>query len=347
VPGTLRGRAAYLAYRAGAGVARLIPESLGEPAARAVARLMAVVTPEKRRQVERNLERATDGSLQGAALRRAVAATFDSYGRYWFELFHLRGDLDRDELLADHNMVEGFDRIVAGCDAGTGAILALPHVGAWDYAGAWLSAQGYPPTVVVEPIEPPELFDWFADTRRRLGMEVVALGPEAGGAVLRALRDGRVVCLLCDRDLTGDGIEVEFFGERTTLPAGPATLALRTGAPLLPSAVYFRPGGHHGIVQRPVPAERRGRLRDDVTRVTQELAQRFEELIRAAPEQWHLLQPNWPSDVRSNGHRSNDDRSNDDRSNDDRSNDDRSNDDRSNDDRHDDRGRGDGAAARG
>jgi phosphatidylinositol dimannoside acyltransferase len=150
---------------------------------------------------------------------------------------------------------------------------------------------------VVEPVEPPELFEWFAGARRAMGMEVVPLGPEAGGAILRALRDSRVVCLLCDRDLTGDGIDVEFFGERTTLPAGPATLALRTGAPLLPAAVYFRPHrGHHGVVQLPVPAERQGRLRDDVARVTQELARRFEQLIRAAPEQWHLLQPNWPSD---------------------------------------------------
>ena len=295
---TLGARASYYAYRAAGGVARVIPEAIGEPTARALARLAAVATPEKRRQVERNLRRATGGKLRGAELQRAVAATFDSYGRYWYELFHLRSDLDRAELLADKNMVDGFHRIVDGCAAGTGVILALPHVGAWDYAGAWLSVQGYPPTVVVEPVEPPELFEWFADTRRRLGMEVVELGPDAGGAVLRALRDNRVLCLLCDRDLTGDGIEVEFFGERTTLPAGPATLALRTGAPLLPSAVYFRPhGGHHGIVQPAVPAERSGgRLRDDIARVTQELAYRFEELIRAEPEQWHLLQPNWPSD---------------------------------------------------
>jgi phosphatidylinositol dimannoside acyltransferase len=284
---TLGDRASYYAYRTGAGLARVIPEGIGEPTARALARLSAMATPAKRRQVERNLRRATGGKLHGAALQRAVAATFDSYGRYWFELFHL----------ADSNMVDGFDRIVAGCEAGKGVILALPHVGAWDYAGAWLSVQGYPPTVVVEPIEPPELFEWFADTRRRLGMEVVPLGPDAGGSVLRALRDSRVVCLLCDRDIGGDGIEVEFFGERTTLPAGPATLAFRSGAPLLPSAVYFRPrGGHHGVVQPPVPAERQGRLRDDVARVTQELAYRFEELIRAEPEQWHLMQPNWPSD---------------------------------------------------
>jgi lauroyl/myristoyl acyltransferase len=290
-------RASYYAYRAGGAVARLIPEAVGQPTGRAVARLSVHWSAAKRAQVERNLQRATDGALQGAALRRAVSETFDSYGRYWYELFHLRGDLDRAELLADHNMVDGFDRIVEGCAAGKGVILALPHIGAWDYAGAWLSVQGYPPTVVVEPVDPPELFDWFADARRRLGMDVVPLGPQAGSAVLRALRENRVVCLLADRDIVGDGMEVEFFGEKTTLPAGPATLALRTGAPLLPCAVYFRPDrGHHGIVLPRVPAERLGRLRDDVARVTQELAYRFEELIRAAPEQWHLMQPNWPSD---------------------------------------------------
>ncbi len=290
----------YYAYRAGAGVAQLLPQVVGEQMARGLGRLSAVVLPARRRQVERNLRRATGDGLRGLALKRAVSKTFDSYGRYWLELFRLRGDADEADLLADDNMVEGFEHVLEGCEAGNGVITALPHVGGWDYAGAWLAAHGYPPTVVVEPVEPPELFEWFADTRRRLGMEVVPLGPDSGRAVLAALRANRVVCLLCDRDIAGDGVEVEFFGERTTLPAGPATLALRTGAPLLPVAVYFRPrGGHRGVVQAPVPAVREGRLRDDVARVTQALAGRFEELIRAAPEQWHLLQPNWPSD-RSN-----------------------------------------------
>jgi KDO2-lipid IV(A) lauroyltransferase len=154
--------------------------------------------------------------------------------------------------------------------------------------------------VVVERVEPPELFDWFVEVRRSLGMEVVALGPEAGATVARALRENRVVCLLADRDISGDGVEVEFFGEATTLPAGPATLALRTGASLVPVAVYFRPrGSHYAKIGPPVPVERTGRLRDDVVRITQALAHRFEALIREAPEQWHLMQPNWPSDRES------------------------------------------------
>jgi phosphatidylinositol dimannoside acyltransferase len=298
VPNPLGARASYLAYRAGAEIARVVPGSVAQPAARVIGQALAFAMPGRRRQVERNLLRASGGALQGLALRKAVAETFGSYGRYWLELFRLPDDA-LGTLEID---IEGFDYITAGIERGSGVILALPHVGGWDFGGAWLATQGFPPTVVVEPVEPPELFEWFAGARRALGMTVVQLGPDAGRAVLHALRSNQIVCLLCDRDLVGDGIEVEFFGERTTLPAGPATLALRTGAPLLAGAVYFAPrGGHHAVVMPPVPAQREGRLRDDVGRVTQELAHRFEELIRAAPEQWHLLQPNWPSDLATNG----------------------------------------------
>jgi phosphatidylinositol dimannoside acyltransferase len=293
-------RASYLAYRAGAEIARAVPESIAQPAARIVGQALALAMPVRRRQVARNLRRASSGELQGIALQRAVSETFGSYGRYWLELFRLPNELG-GELELD---IKGFEHVEAGIERGSGVIVALPHVGGWDFAGAWLATKGLPPTVVVEPVEPPELFEWFAGVRRALGMTVVQLGPEAGKAVLQALRRNEVVCLLCDRDLVGDGIEVEFFGERTTLPAGPATLALRTEAPLLPTAVYFGPrGGHHAVVMPPVPAQREGRLRDDVGRVTQELAHRFEDLIRAAPEQWHLLQPNWPSDHANGGRR--------------------------------------------
>jgi KDO2-lipid IV(A) lauroyltransferase len=128
---------------------------------------------------------------------------------------------------------------------------------------------------------------------------VVPLGDGAATAVMKALKANEVVCLLCDRDLERNGVEVEFFGERTTLPAGPAMLGLRTGAPVLPTGVYFTPryNGHHAIVRPPLTASRLGGgLRDDVARVTQSLARELEFLIRRAPDQWHLFQPNWPSD---------------------------------------------------
>jgi KDO2-lipid IV(A) lauroyltransferase len=150
-------------------------------------------------------------------------------------------------------------------------------------------------------VEPPELAEWFVGLRASLGIEVVPLDSKAGTAYTRALGANRVLALLCDRDVAGGGVEVEFFGERTTLPAGPATLALRTGAPLVPATIYFtESGGHHGIARPPLDTTRRGKLREDVARITQDLAHELEDLIRQAPEQWHLLQPNWPSD-RSGG----------------------------------------------
>lgn len=288
-------RASYLAYRSAAALANAIPESVALPVAEGFGRLAAPLLAERRRLVARNLRRATDGRLEGVALRRAVSDTFASYGRYWLELFRLPGDWRT--AVEPRFQAIGWEHIATAREAGKGVILALPHLGGFDFAAAWLAGRGIAPTVVVEPVEPPELFEWFAGVRAAIGMEVVPLGPEAGTVVLRALKENRIVCLLSDRDLAGDGIEVEFFGERTTLPAGPAVLALRTGAPLVPTGVYFRPGGRHfALIGPPLPVQREGRLRDDVTRITQDLARRFEELVRMAPEQWHLMQPNWPSD---------------------------------------------------
>jgi phosphatidylinositol dimannoside acyltransferase len=133
--------------------------------------------------------------------------------------------------------------------------------------------------------------------RREMGLTAVPLGEGSGPPLLRALKNGEVVGLVSDRDLVGNGVEVEFFGERTTLPGGAATLALRTGAVLLPVMVSSGPENWHtGVVHPPLDTARSGSLRADVARLTQELATCFEGFIRRNPEQWHLYQPNWPSD---------------------------------------------------
>src|SRR3954454_17482553 len=196
---------------------------------------------QRRGQVERNLRRVHGSEFDGSDLRREVTATFESYGRYFFELFRL--PTYDATWIEGHFSCHGIEHVADGVAAGRGAVLALPHLGNWDFAGAWLALQGFDVTVVAEPVEPPELFDWFVETRVRLGMRVIPLSPSAGTAVLRAVRNNEVVCLLADRDLTGDGMEIEFFGERTTLPGGPAMTALRAGAPLLPVGCYFMPHG--------------------------------------------------------------------------------------------------------
>jgi lauroyl/myristoyl acyltransferase len=293
-------RTPYLAYRAGAEIARLVPERIGMPVARGLARATPSVMTARRAQVERNLRRIYGPGFGGAELHAAVRDTFASYGRYFYELFRL--PTAPPGWIRAHFRCRGIEHIAGAVADGTGVVLALPHLGNWDFAGAWLALQGYTVTVVAEPVEPPELFEWFVDTRARLGMRVIPLSPSAGTEVLRALGDNEVVCLLADRDLTGDGIDVEFFGERTTLPAGPALVTLRSGAPLLPAGCYFRPGGcHETDILAPLPTERAGRIRDDVARATQDLADAFETLIRAAPTHWHLLQPNWPSDREPRG----------------------------------------------
>jgi lauroyl/myristoyl acyltransferase len=284
------------AFRAAAALARVAPEPVAMASERVFGVGAALVARNKRRVVERNLRRVLGPQLHGRELRRLINATFASYARYYIESFRLPSLSPQD--VRDGLTTDGYEHVDAALASGIGPILALPHLGGWEWAAFWLTLGGQARvTAVAEALEPPELFEWFTELRTSLGMEIVELGGDAGSRIMRAIRDRRVVCLLCDR-LIGDGagVEVEFFGERTLLPAGPATLALRTGAPLLPTAVYFRGDRHFGVVRPPVPATRQGRLRDDVTRVTQALAYELEGLIRVAPEQWHLMQPNWPSD---------------------------------------------------
>jgi phosphatidylinositol dimannoside acyltransferase len=289
-----RARAAYLGYRAGAEIARVLPPALAQPLARVAARTWMTTSTQRRHQVARNLERVA--STHPSTGVHSTEAVFDHYARYWYELFRLPyEDLDR---LDERVECDGWEHLRAAAADGQGVLLALPHLGNWDVAGAWLATRGYPVTAVAEPVDPPELFDWFAATRERIGIQVLPLGPDAGSQVLRAVAAGRIVCLVCDRDLTGDGIPVTFFGERTSFPAGPALLAVRSGAPLLPVGLSFLPHGRHGVrILPPLPTDRRGRLRDDVARVTQHLADVFEELIAAVPDQWLMMQPNWPSDT--------------------------------------------------
>ena len=251
---------------------------------------------DKRKMVERHMRRVRPHA-SSIEIRRLTQQVFDSYARYYLESFRLP-TLTNAQVAASFTVEGYYENMLPALDRGKGVILALPHLGGWEWAGRWAADLGNKMTVVVEPIQPPELFEWFADLRRKFGMTVIPLGPDAGPAVLKSLRNNEVLCLLSDRDITGGGIEVEFFGERTKLPAGPATLALRTGAALLPTAAYFtdRGVGHHGVIGAPMNCERHGKLREDVQRITQDLAYELELLIRRAPEQWHLLQPNWPSD---------------------------------------------------
>jgi phosphatidylinositol dimannoside acyltransferase len=287
----------YLAYRVLGASLQVLPEAVAEAAAVAVGTLMARIGGTRRDMWVKHLRRIVGPHLSPAEVEDWVQRAFVSYARYWFDGARL--PTIPDSVVLDRMTMNpgGMDRLAEGMAAGNGAILALPHIGSWEWGARFLALEGVPMTSVAEPVEPPALYEWFVSQREALGLTILPLDEDVGAPLLRVLRAGRLVGLLCDRDLVGNGIEVEFFGERTTLPAGPAMLALRTGAPLMPAAVYSGPGdGHSGVIMAPLPTERTGRLRDDVARVTQMLAESLEELIRAAPEQWHVFQPNWPSD---------------------------------------------------
>ena len=267
-----------------------LPRRSAIPVSRALA-LAVLASPKSARDrhfVALHQSRARGVTLEGRARKVAVREAFASYARYWMESLRLP-EMPPADVDARFS-IEGLEHIEAALAAGTGAILALPHVGGWEVGGSWFVRQGFPLTVVVEALKPPELFTWFADLRRSQGFTVIPLTRSAGISVVRALRANQIVALVSDRDIAGGGVEVEFFGERTTLPAGPASLAARLGVPLLPTAVYFKDDGHHAVVRPPLSTE------GDPATVTQALAHELEDLIRAAPEQWHLFQPNWPSD---------------------------------------------------
>ena len=290
---------AVAGYKVASMLARVAPSKLLEGASVGVGSSLARAMKQNRAMVMRHLQRV-DPSLNGNRLQEATQQAFVSYTRYYLETFRLPSQ-STSQIAAGHQ-VEGFEHIERAASHGKGTILALPHMGGWEWSGRWLIDQGFQLTAVVERLENTELFEWFVNLRSRYGVNVIALTDDAGVAVGKALRDNHVVSLLCDRDIPKDGkrtgVDVQFFGETTTVPAGPAFFALRTGASLLPMATFFTPGanGHKAVIRPALVVERQGSLREDVLRISQLLMFEIENLIRQAPEQWHLFQPNWPSD---------------------------------------------------
>jgi phosphatidylinositol dimannoside acyltransferase len=291
-----RAEVVYLAYRGSASVLRRLPETLAEAAASVAGLLLTGFRRDARAMYARHLTRVLGRPLSNAEIRDWTRRAFSNYAHYWLDGARL-ASLPPEVVLERFTVESGYEHLVDNMALGKGVVMALPHVGSWEWGGAWLALKGYPMTSVAEPVEPQALYDFFAAQREAMGLHIFPLTSGVGAALLRTLRDGGLVGLLCDRDIQGNGVEVEFFGERTTLPAGAATLALRSGAALVPVAVYIGPGQNHtAVIMPPVKCERTGSLRADVARVTQALASDLEELIRRAPDQWYVFQPNWPSD---------------------------------------------------
>jgi len=250
-----------------------------------------------RQNIRQIVEHGTDARIDDRVLSRWVRRSYASYARYWAEGATLPGATPA--LIGSRiKFIEGEDHLRQAMERGKGVIVALPHIGSWDWGGAVVAQIGFPMTAVAERLEPPELFEWFVTKRESIGLLIEPLDAGAGKRLVRTLRSGGLVGLLCDRDLMGDGIEVTLLDRRARMPAGPATLALRTEATLLTGVIYSGPGDQHSIyISAPLSTAREGRLRDDVNRVSQAIADELSGFIRRSPEQWHVFSDPFSQDA--------------------------------------------------
>jgi phosphatidylinositol dimannoside acyltransferase len=296
---TVRDRATGLGYSAGWGLVKTLPGGVSERAFRAVADAATVRNGRGVQQLRRNLRQVVGPTMSELRMDALVGAGLRSYARYWMETFRLE-NMDHDAVAASFEThSHGIENIDKSLAAGRGVVLALPHMGNWDASGLWLVSHSGPFTTVAERLKPASVFDRFVAYRESIGMEVVALtgSDRSPTAILtERLRQNKVVCLLADRDLTRNGMEVDFFGRTARMPPGPAMLAATTGAKLLVVNSYFvgeRDWGHDISTPIELPGER---LRDQVRAGTQTMADRFGAAIAARPQDWHMLQRLWPED---------------------------------------------------
>src|SRR5215467_307570 len=244
------------------------------------------------RVLEGNLRRVLGSGATGQDLRVASRESMQSYARYWLEIFRL--PVMTTDRLVDGTVASGdVDALLSHLASGRGVVVPLPHMGNWDQAGAWIIAKGAGSfTTVMERLEPESLYERFLGFRQDIGMEVLPAsgGPSPFGVLAQRLRAGGLVALPCDRDVTGSGIEVDFFGEKALMMGGPAALAVQTGAALMPATLWFEEDRWGVRVHEEIPVPESGDRWQKATAMTQHVARAFEEGIREHPADWHMLQ---------------------------------------------------------
>jgi phosphatidylinositol dimannoside acyltransferase len=290
-------RVTDLLYAAGWAAVKRLPEPVANGLGRQIADLAWHRRGRGVQRLEANLARVVPdaGPDRLAELSRAGMR---SYLRYWMESFRLPAW--SAERVRTGFEVADVHHLTDGLAAGRGVVLALPHLANWDLAGAWVTTVlGVPFTTVAERLKPESLYDRFVAYREGLGMEVLPHeGGSAFGALARRLRSGGLVCLVAERDLSSSGVEVSFFGERTRMPAGPALLAQHTGALLLPVTLWYDDSPvMRGRVHPPVPLPEQGTRAEKTAAMTQALADVFAAGIAEHPQDWHMLQRLWLSDL--------------------------------------------------
>jgi lauroyl/myristoyl acyltransferase len=290
---------------AGYGLGWSVLSRLPEPVSLGVFRFVAEVA--WRRQgpsvqvLEGNLRRVLGPGATGADVRAVSRESMRSYARYWLEVFRLPV-MPLSRLIAgmeddSHGKIQiALDHLAAG----RGVIFALPHAGNWDQAAAWIIAKGAGSiTTVAERLKPESLYERFVGFREGLGMVVLPAsgGDRPFGILARSLRAGKCVCLPCDRDIGGHGVEVDFFGEKAQMAPGPAALAERTGAALMPAMLWFTEEGWGVSVGAEIPVPANLDRKERTVAMTQQVARFFEDQIAEHPQDWHMLQRIFTADL--------------------------------------------------
>jgi phosphatidylinositol dimannoside acyltransferase len=298
--GGLKDRLADAGYGLGWSVVCRLPESWAQSAFRFFADRAWRRQGRSVQVLERNLRRVIGSEAPAEQLRGLSRQVMRSYARYYLEAFRLPVT-PTSRLLEGMHVTGQVSTIFDYPAAGRGVILALPHMGNYDLAGAWLIAKGAGSvTVVAERLKPESVYDRFVAFRESLGVEVL---PASGGVnsafgiLAQRLRAGKTVGLVCDRYVRGRGIEVEFFGEKALMMGGAAALAVQTGAALVPVILWNEGNdwGAHIHEEIPVPADGDGEKK--AAAMMQELARLFEAGIRAHPQDWHMLQRVFVADL--------------------------------------------------
>ena len=284
---TVRDRALRMAYQVGWRVAHRIPRPLVRGTITLISTLAVRANGAHVSTLRHNLTVAAGRACDDQLLRTAVA----SHLRNIFEQLALPG-WPPDQIRS--RVVTVNESVLRAAYAGTGAVVALPHSGNWDLAGAWACLTGMPVATVAEQLSEAE-YAAFMAFREGLGMTVLShRHPAAISQLIGEVRAGRLVCLLADRDLPGTGLSVTWRGRPITMPAGPAIVARRSGAALIPAVCQFTEDGM-SIVFGDVVTARPGR--DGLVAMTQEVADFFARTIAEHPADWHMMQPFFAADV--------------------------------------------------
>jgi lauroyl/myristoyl acyltransferase len=278
-----------LGYRIGARLVRALPAPGRYGLTALVGMAFYELHPWRRRSARTNYAAVLGLPENNPEVRRVVRRASANYGRMLAD-FLLLPTLQSDQI-EQMVAVEGMNHIDAALGRGRGAILALPHMGSWDVCGSILGIRGYPVVAVAEPM-PGSLNREVVAARSRHGIRIIMLG-ETGREVGRALEQNQILALLSDVP-HGPGIEVNLFGRRAIMPAGPAVLAMRHSAPILPACIWRAASGQHQACVAPpleppppIPSQRR----EQIAQLTQQLADRFEVFIRQHPDHWYGFRP--------------------------------------------------------